>query len=50
MIKKQTITPREYIAPEVRVSQYQVSFGLCISAQDLDPVEEVDAGIVFGEV
>ncbi len=49
MIKKQTTTPREYTAPRVRVSQYEVSFGLCLSAQDLYPVEEEDAGIELWE-
>ena len=50
MIKKTTTTtPREYTAPKIRVSQYEVSFGLCLSVQELDPVYEEDAGIELWE-
>lgn len=44
-MKQTTSLEREYTAPVCRVSRYEMRFGLCVSVQDLNPVEEEDAGI-----
>ncbi len=45
MKKNSFLTPCEYTAPEIRVARFEVRSGLCVSPNDLPPVEEEDAGI-----